>query len=363
VAAAIVAGLRDAWGDAAAYVVVPMADGGDGTVEAFLASGATARTLPVRGPDGTPVRATYARDGETAIIEMAAASGLALAGGTRNARAATTYGTGELIRDALDVGATRIVLGIGGSATTDGGAGALAALGLRFLDRAGAELAPLPQALAALDRVDARGLDARLTTTPIAIACDVDNPLLGPSGAAAIYGPQKGAGSQDVPFLDGVLTRLADTAVAAGRPDLRALPGAGAAGGLGWGLATFVGAQLAPGFDLIAEQRGLAAELATATLCITGEGRIDGQTLRGKVVAGVARLARGLDVPVIALAGSVDISAESALAALGVVCVSITDGPLTLTEAMRRATELTRGAAARSARLIRLGATPGIAPQ
>jgi glycerate kinase len=339
------------WGDVPTYVVVPMADGGDGTVDAFLASGAAARTLRVRGPVGTPADATYARDGETAIIEMASASGLALAGDARDARRATTYGTGELIRDALDAGAARIVLGIGGSATTDGGAGALAALGMRFLDRAGRELEPLPHHLDALERIDAEGLDPRLTRTPIAIACDVDNPLLGPHGAAAVYGPQKGAAAADVTFLDGVLARFARIAVAAGRPDLRELPGAGAAGGLGWGLATFAGAQLAPGFDLIAQARGLAAALATATLCMTGEGRIDEQTLRGKVVAGVARLARRFDIPVIAFGGSVDIDAERALAALGVVCTPIADGPQSLAQAMTRTTELMRAAASRVARL------------
>jgi glycerate kinase len=354
VASAIVAGLRDVWGDGPAYVIVPMADGGDGTVEAFLATGATERTATVRGPVGEPVAATYARDGETAILEMAAASGLALMGKRRDALGATTFGTGELIRDALDRGAKRIVLGIGGSATTDGGAGALAALGARFLDRAGAAFDPLPRVLGELAAIDVSALDKRLTTTPIAIACDVDNPLLGAAGAAAIYGPQKGATPEDVAFLDRVLARFAAVAVAGGRPDLRELPGAGAAGGLGWGLATFAGARLSPGFALIAEQRGLAAALANATLCFTGEGRIDDQTLRGKVVAGVASLARPLGVPVIALGGSIDLNAERELAASGVVCLPIAEGPLTLSEAMARTSELTRAAAARFARIATL---------
>jgi glycerate kinase len=359
IASAIVAGLRDVWGDAATYAVVPMADGGDGTVEAFLATGATARTVRVRGPLGAPVDAIYARDGETAIIEMAAASGLALLGGARDATGASTYGTGELIRDALAAGAKRIVLGIGGSATTDGGAGALAALGIRFINAAGAVLEPLPRALNELAAVDASGLDSRLAATSIAIACDVDNPLLGPSGAAAIYGPQKGAGPSDVAFLDGVLARFAGVAVADGRADLRELPGAGAAGGLGWGLATFAGARLAPGFALIADQRGLRSALADATLCITGEGRIDEQTLRGKVVAGIAALARPLGIPVIALGGSVEAACERELAARGVVCLPIAGGPSTLAEAMARAPELTRAAAARFARIALLDAGPG----
>jgi glycerate kinase len=354
VAAAIVAGLRDVWGDAPSYTSLPMADGGDGTVEAFLASGAAARTVRVRGPLGEPVEATYARDGRTAIIEMAAASGLALLAERRDATRATTFGTGELLRDALDSGAQRIVLGIGGSATSDGGAGALAALGARFFDRAGEALEPVPAALAQLERIDLSALDERLAATPIAIACDVDNPLLGSSGAAAVYGPQKGAAPADVAFLDGVLARFVRAALDAGRPDLCELAGAGAAGGLGWGLATFAGARLAPGFPLIAEQRGLAAALATATLCFTGEGRIDDQTLRGKVVAGVAGLARPLGVRVIAFGGGVDLTAERALAALGVVCVPITDGPLTLAQAMARAPELLRAAAARFARIAAL---------
>ena len=327
-----------------------MADGGDGTVEAFLSTGAIARTVRVRGPGGGAIDATYARDGETAIIEMASASGLALAGAGREARRATAYGTGELVRDALDAGAKRIVLGIGGSATTDGGAGALAALGARFRAADGSLLEPLPATLDRLDAIDISELDPRLAATPISIACDVDNPLLGPAGAAAVYGPQKGASPADVAFLDTVLARFADAAVSAGRPDLRQLPGAGAAGGLGWGLATFAGAVLAPGFSLIAEQRGLPAALATATLCCTGEGRIDEQTLRGKVVAGIAALAQPLGIPVVALGGSVDVRAESHLAERGVLCLPIADGPLTLADAMARAPELIRAAAARFAR-------------
>src|SRR5476649_2347885 len=261
-----------------------MADGGDGTVQAFLATGAHVRTIVVQGPLGAPVSATYARDGDTAIIEMAAASGLALLGEARDARHATTFGTGQLLRDALHNGAKNIVLGIGGSATTDGGAGALVALGARFLDGAGSVLEPNPQGLANLARIDVTGLDVRIRSVSFAIACDVDNPLLGPAGAAAIYGPQKGATADDVVFLDGVLARMADVAAQTMGLDLRALPGAGAAGGLGWGLATFAGARLAPGFELIARQRHLDQALTGAALCITGEGRIDDQTLHGKVV-------------------------------------------------------------------------------
>jgi glycerate kinase len=354
VAAALAAGVRDVVPDAVCDPI-PMADGGDGTVEAFVAGGARARTVRVAGPLGDPVEATYARDGATAIVEMAAASGLALLGERLAARRATTRGTGELLRDALDGGAKRIVLGIGGSASTDGGAGALAALGARFLDGSGAELDPAPEALAHVARADLSGLDARLRAVDLAIACDVDNPLLGPHGAAAVYGPQKGATPDDVAFLDGVLARLAGALSAATGRDLRALPGAGAAGGLGWALASACGARLERGVTLVAQVRGLADALRGADWCFTGEGRIDEQTLRGKVVDGVAALARAAHVPVIAFGGSVDLAAEAALRARGVRCVPIAPGPMALEEAMRDAAANLRAAAARTAALVLRG--------
>ena len=309
------------------------------------------------GPLGAPVEATYARDGDVAIVEMAAASGLVLVRDGLDARRATTRGTGELLRDALDGGATRIVLGIGGSATTDGGAGALAALGARFLDATGAELEPMPEALARVARVDLAHLDPRLRATDLAIACDVDNPLLGPNGAAAVYGPQKGASPADVAFLDGVLARLAGAMTAAAGRDLRALPGAGAAGGLGWALASACGARLERGVSLVAEVRGLVRVLHGADWCFTGEGRIDEQTLRGKVVDGVAALARVANVPVIAFGGSVDVAVETELRARGVRCVPIVPGPVSLEEAMRGATANLRAAAARVAALLRSSAS------
>jgi glycerate 2-kinase len=359
VAAALAAGFRDVV-PGAEFALVPMADGGDGTVDAFLAGGATERRVQVSGPLGAPVEAVYARDGDVAIVEMAAASGLALLGNGLAARRATTRGTGELLRDALDGGATRIVLGIGGSATTDGGAGALAALGARFLDDAGNALDPTPEALARVARVDLAGLDVRLrpsagsgrAAVDVAIACDVDNPLLGPHGAAAVYGPQKGASADDVAFLDAVLGRLADAMSAATGRDLRALPGAGAAGGLGWALASACGARLERGVALVAEVRGLAAALRGADLCLTGEGRIDEQTLRGKVVDGVAALAREAHVPVIAFGGSVEVAVEPALRARGVRCVPIVPGPVTLEAAMRDTAQNLRAAAARVAALM-----------
>ena len=353
VASALAAGFRDVL-PGAACTLVPMADGGDGTVDAFIAGGATPRRVRVSGPLGEPVDAVYARDGQTAIVEMAAASGLALLGDRLDARRATTRGTGELLRDALDGGATRIVLGIGGSATTDGGAGALAALGVRFLDASGTALDPAPAALANVAHVDLSGLDRRVRDVDLAIACDVDNTLLGPQGAAAIYGPQKGASPGDGAFLDGVLTRLADALAAAAGRDLRGVPGSGAAGGLGWALATACGARLERGVALVAEIRGLAQALAGADLCLTGEGRIDGQTLRGKVVDGVAALARTANVPVIAFGGSVDVSVERELRARGVRCMPVLAAPATLEDAMRDAGDNLRAAAARVAALLDL---------
>jgi glycerate kinase len=349
-AEAIVAGLRDAWGDAASYAVIPLADGGEGTVAAFLESGASPQHVRVVDALGAPVDVTYARAGSSAVLEMAAASGLALLGPQAAPRRATTFGTGLLIADALAAGATRIVLGIGGSASTDGGAGALAALGVRFLDAHGALLEPVPSALAGLASIDASGLNPRLAGATLEVACDVDNPLLGPAGAAAVYGPQKGATPADVAFLESVLTRLADVATAASGRDLRAMPGAGAAGGLGWGLATFAGATLERGFDIVAELQGLAESLRGSARCITGEGRIDRQSLDGKVVAGVARLARAAGVGVVAIGGSVDPSVEDELRALGVTCLALIDDPAERERAMREAPEFIRAAAAGWAR-------------
>ena len=356
VAAALAAGVRDVAATATCELI-PMADGGDGTVDAFIASGARAIAARVRGPLGAAVDATYARDGAAAIIEMAAASGLTLLGAELDARRATTLGTGDLLRDALDRGATRIVLGIGGSATTDGGAGALAALGARFLDDAGSVLEPVPEALARVARIDLAALDPRLQRVDLAVACDVDNPLLGPGGAAVVYGPQKGASPEDVAFLDGVLTRLAGAMSAATGRDLRALPGAGAAGGLGWALASACGARLERGVTLVAELRGLAAALVGADWCFTGEGRIDEQTLRGKVVDGVGALARAAGVPAIAFGGSVDSSAEIALRARGVTCVPIVPGPASLDDAIADAAANLRSAASRTTALLRSSRT------
>ena len=350
-AAAIVAGLHAVWGEQFAYQEFPMADGGEGTVDAFLDGGASEARVEVHGPLGDPVTARYAVQGDTAIVEMAAASGLTLLGAHRDAVRASTFGTGELIRHALDHGAKRIVLGIGGSATTDGGAGALAALGARFLDPDGHALDPRPAALTQLARLDVTGLDPRLARTEIDIACDVENRLLGPHGAAAVYGPQKGASPADIELLDMVLTRFADAAAASAGTEFRNLPGAGAAGGLGWGLATFAGARLSRGFSIVAELRGLPAAIHGAALCVTAEGQIDAQTLHGKVVEGVAALCVHAAVPCVALAGSVQAAAEATLAERGAACLPIVSGPMDLATAMREGPALIRAAASRLARL------------
>jgi glycerate kinase len=351
-AAAIVAGLTAVWGeDAYEYRAIPMADGGEGTVDAFLDDGAEERRVVVRGPLGEPVTARYAVQGESAIIEMAEASGLVLLGARRDAVHASTFGTGELIRHALDGGAKRILLGIGGSATTDGGAGALAALGVRFLDAEGKQLEPRPASLRQLARLDLTSLDPRLRQTEIDIACDVENRLLGPHGAAAVYGPQKGAGPRDIELLEMVLTRFADAAAATVGTEFRNLPGAGAAGGLGWGLATFAGARLSRGFSIVADLRGLPAAIHGSVLVLTAEGQIDAQTLHGKVIDGVAALGAHAGVPVVAFAGSVQPAAEAELATRGVACLPICNGPTDLATAMREGPALIRSAASRFARL------------
>jgi glycerate 2-kinase len=319
----IAAGLRAARPDLAVREV-PVADGGDGTVAAAVAAGYQRATLAVRGPTGQPVPAEYAwRDG-TAIIEAAQACGLTrLPGGLLQPLTATSYGVGELIAAAAARGAQRIVLGLGGVACTDGGAGMMAALGARLLDESGRELPPGGAALTGLDRLDTSGV--RRPAAEVLIASDVDNPLLGPHGAAAVYGPQKGASAGDVARLDAGLARWADfsergmaspppgpAAQPAGLSParLRDLPGAGAAGGLGFAALAFLGARTQPGIELILDMIGFTAALAGATLVITGEGALDRQTLHGKAPAGVARAtaAHAPGVPVIALAGRRDLT-------------------------------------------------------
>lgn len=306
VANEIEAGFREIFPDAN-YVKLPVADGGEGTVQAMVeATGGKRIELPVTGPLGTPVTAFYGLtgDGMTAVIEMAAASGLMLVPKEqRNPLITTSYGTGELIRAALDAGARHFILGIGGSATNDGGAGMLQALGAHLLDKEGNELLLGGGALGKLDRIDVSQFDARLKDCVIDVACDVDNPLVGPKGASAIFGPQKGATPAMVAELDGYLALFAKIIIRDLGIDVAETPGAGAAGGMGAGMMAFMGGRLRPGSEIVTDAVGLDAAVRDADVVITGEGRIDGQTIFGKTPIGVARVARRHGKPVIGLAG------------------------------------------------------------
>ncbi|MEZ0164336.1 glycerate kinase [Kineococcus sp. LSe6-4] len=284
---------------------LPVADGGEGTVEAAVGSaGFQAVTVRVAGPTGDPVEATYARDGDTAIVEMAQASGLdRLPGGAHAPLTASTRGTGELVRHALDAGARDVVLAVGGSASTDGGAGLLTALGGRLLDAAGDDLPDGGAALLDLDRVDLSGLDRRLGSTGFTLAADVDNPLLGPRGAAAVFGPQKGASPADVDLLDRALTRFADVLAAATGTDARDTPGAGAAGGVGFLALGLLGATRRPGVEVVLELAGWEHRTVGASLVITGEGSFDEQSLGGKTPVGVAAAAARVPAPVVVVSG------------------------------------------------------------
>ncbi len=358
VARAMERGVRAVFPDAE-VVKVPIADGGEGTVAALLdATGGQPRTSRVRGPLGEPVEAGWGvlGDGRTAVLEMAAASGLPLVpAGRRDPRLASTSGTGELVRAALDEGLRRLVLGIGGSATNDGGAGLARALGVRFLDAAGRELAEGGAALAGLDRLDLAGLDPRLATVELLVACDVDNPLTGPRGASAVYGPQKGATPAVVAELDAALARFAEVARAATGRDVASLPGAGAAGGLGAGLLFFTPARLRPGVELVLEATGFDRLLAGAALVLTGEGRTDAQTAMGKAPVGVAAAARRHGVPVVCLSGGLGDGADLVLAHGIDALAAVVPGPMTVEEAMAGGAALIEAATARVCRLLAVG--------
>jgi glycerate kinase len=303
VAARVAAGLARA-APGTEVVQVPVADGGDGTLEAAVAAGY--RRVPVRaeGPTGEPVETAYAERDGVAVVELADVSGLGrLPGGRPAARTASSYGTGQVIRAALDAGCTRVVLGIGGSAGTDGGAGLVEALGGRLAGPDGGEVGRGGAALAAVGSLDLAGLHPALATAEVVVASDVDNPLLGPKGAAAVYGPQKGASPADVAELDAALARWAGAVRRATGRDEAATPGAGAAGGVGFAALAVLGATVAPGIDLVLDLVGFGDALPGAGLVITGEGSLDGQTLHGKAPAGVAAAARAAGVPVVAVAG------------------------------------------------------------
>ncbi|MBL0705648.1 glycerate kinase [Sinomonas cellulolyticus] len=318
VADALAAGIRQVLPEAE-LVQVPVADGGEGTVSAALGAGFTPRRAVVAGPTGQPLTAEFAvSDGpertRTAVIEMAAASGLdVLLGGTLDALGATSLGTGQLIRAALDAGCRRIILGVGGSACTDGGAGMLAGLGARFTDDAGLDLPLGGAALARIAAADLSGLDTRLDGAQLTLAADVDNPLLGVRGAAAVFGPQKGASPSDVEALDAALARFAGILGEALGPAAAAskdIPGAGAAGGVGYA-ALALGAQRRRGIDVVVEFTGLRGKLAGADLVVTGEGSLDAQSLSGKAPVGVAAEAAAFGIPVVAVCGRSQLDAAS----------------------------------------------------
>ncbi|WP_104522529.1 glycerate kinase [Blastococcus atacamensis] len=283
---------------------LPVADGGDGTLAAAAAAGFVRVPVTATGPTGEPVETAFGRRADVAVVEMADVSGLSrLPAGQQAPLTATSRGTGELIGAALADGAHRVVVGIGGSACTDGGAGMLQALGARLLDGQGREIGPGGQALQHLARVDLGQVHPSVAGAEIVVACDVDNPLTGPAGAAAVYGPQKGADEAQVALLDRNLARFADEiAVATGR-DVRYAPGAGAAGGVGFAAMAVLGATLRPGIDLMLDLLDFEAQVRNADLVIVGEGSLDPQTLRGKAPVGVARMARHAGAAVVAVCG------------------------------------------------------------
>ena len=361
VAKAIAAGLAESFPQAK-FRLIPMADGGEGTVDAWAANADAERVeAVVADPLGRPVNACYAFDPatKTAVIEMAAASGLPLLSpDERNPLATSTRGTGELVRDALDRGARHIILGIGGSATNDGGTGLAAALGVRFLDARGRELPPGGAALSRLAAIDMSGLDRRLAKTRIEAACDVTNPLCGPTGASAVYGPQKGASPKDVAKLDAALRRLAEVAAATPACAPRVVPeapGDGEAGGLGLGLVAFCGARLRRGVKIVAESVRLRERLKGCDLVITGEGRLDAQTVNGKTPAGVAAVAKRVGVPCIAICGCVGDGYE-AVHKIGIASViPVAHGFFDPADPSIGATERIRACAAETGRLLALG--------
>jgi glycerate kinase len=363
VGAAMAEGVRIALPDAA-VVMIPVADGGEGTVRALVAAtGGQLLHSRVTGPLGEPVEAawgllganTATPDEKTAVIEMAAAAGLPLVPPERrDPRATTTYGVGELMRAALDAGCARILIGIGGSATNDGGAGMAQALGARLLDANGNDLPPGGAALAGLARIDVSGMDARLARTAVRVASDVTNPLTGPEGASAVYGPQKGATPQMVAELDAALAQYAAILQRDLGADVTDTPGAGAAGGLGAGLLAFARAELVPGARLVFEALRFDERISGADLIFTAEGRLDAQTAYGKAVGAVATAGQRQGVPVVALAGAVAMD-DTALRALGLAAaLPLAAGPLTLEESMAHAADLTHNATLRALRLILL---------
>ena len=335
---------------------IPIADGGEGTVAALVtATNGQLRQAEVTDPLGNKISAHWGvlGDGRTAVIEMAAASGLPLVPKEkRDPRVTTTYGTGELIKAALAEGLAKIIIGIGGSATNDGGTGMARALGVRFLDATGQEVAAGGGSLAEICQIDATGLDPRLKNTEIVVACDVDNPLCGTRGASAVFGPQKGATPEMVQQLDAGLAKYASCARQATGRDVAEKAGAGAAGGLGAGLMFFTPAQLKPGVEIVLDAVGFSDIVRDADFVITGEGRTDFQTAFGKAPVGVAKVAKTHGAPVFCISGGLGDGAEDVLAQGIDAVMSICDRPLSLEECMAAGAQLIEPAAARLCRIV-----------
>lgn len=340
----------------AEVVTIPLADGGEGTA-AILTRQAkgTQITATVSDPLGRPIKTHYgiSPDGNTAFIEMAAASGLAiLAPNERNPLLTSTFGTGELILDALSKGVKKLILGIGGSATTDGGTGMAAALGYRFFDQNDKQLDATGGAMQQISRIDISQKDLRIDDLEVIIACDVTNPLYGKNGAAHIYGPQKGADAKMVESLDAGLRQLADVASKTFNKDIADFPGAGAAGGLGAGCLWFLNAKLRDGVSIVMEQNQIAEKIREADLVITGEGKVDEQTLQGKVVAGLAGYCQKQNVPLAAICGTLLITPDQAREAGITYVTSVLNRPMDLATAQEEAFELVKEATFQLVRLF-----------
>ena len=294
-------------------VTVPVADGGEGTVECFVeAIQAVPVTVDVTGPYGEPIQATYARSGSRAVVEMACAASLPMVGERRNPELTTTFGVGQVIRHAVEQGCTEVLLGLGGSATNDGGCGCAAALGVKFFDQEGKEFVPLGKTMGDVAKIDTTESAALLKDVKITVMCDVDNPLYGPAGAAYVFGPQKGADEEMVVRLDNNLRKLAQAIQDNLGLDIAQHPGTGAAGGMGAGCIAFLGAELKSGIEAVLDMVEFDKTLEGTDLVITGEGRIDSQSVRGKVISGIAKRTSKRDIPLIAIVGCIDKSASDA---------------------------------------------------
>jgi glycerate kinase len=346
-------------------ILAPLADGGEGTLAAIAETGGWEwQECASHDPLGRPLTASWLRsaDGHRAAVEMAESSGLSRLpdGEPRSPLAATTEGTGEVLAAVLDAGVRHVLFGVGGSATTDGGAGLLGALGAWYR---GSSESPLPGPITDLSVVDLAGLDPRLGEMELRVACDVTNPLLGEHGAAATYGPQKGAWPEDVVALEAWLTHFADLLEKAAGTRARDIPGSGAAGGASFGLLCVAprmrSFELVPGIDVVMEETGFAERLMGVDLVVTGEGRIDEQTAYGKTALGVARRAAAAGVPCLAVGGGITPEGVAALAKVGAVAVPMTDRPMTLQRAMSEAPILVAAAGQRLARVVELGTVVG----